>query len=231
MVATKYGAPWAGWILLGALGANVHAEGDSTALNAALKQVTAALGDVRGVVADVEYAEVVNRRPINGTGKVYVNLRGAMRAEIGGDEPRTILFLPPNLYVYRPADKSVKVNDLTDNPDRLAQYLMLGFSPAGSAMKKAYDVRLVDNATLEGKPVLSFLLTPKSKKAKDAARAIARIQLWVDPATGLPAQHQIVHSQGVVELNVRFLNATRDDALPDALFRPQWPEGTKLIRK
>ncbi len=231
MIANPRGTALAGWILFGVLGAGVSAGGDKAAVNAALKQVTQALGDVRGVVADVEYAEIVDQRPIHGTGKLYVSSLGYMRAEIGGDEPRTVLFHPPRLYVYRPADRVVEIDDLTENADRLAQYLMLGFVPAGRALTKGYDVQLVDNAELEGKPVVHFLITPKAKKAKAAARAIARIQLWADPATGFPAQHQIVHAAGVVELNVRYRNVTRDDTLEDALFQPLWPEGTTVMRR
>lgn len=231
MIAKKRSARWAAWVLFGFLGANVNADGDAAAVNAALKQVTKALGDVRGVVADVEYAEIVDKRPIHGTGKLYVDFRGYMRAEIGGDEPRTVLFRPPNLYVYRPALQSVEVDDVTANPGRLAQYLAVGFVPAGSAMKKRYDVQLVGNATLDERSMLGFLLTPNAKKAKEAARAIARIQLWVDPATGFPARQQVVHASGLVELDARVHNVTRDEALPEALFQPNWPEGTKVVRK
>ncbi len=231
MIARTRSISWAGWVLCAVLCAHVSAGEDATALNAALKQVTKALGDVRGVVADVEYNEVVERRPIHGTGKLYVDFRGYMRAEIGGDEPRTVLFHPPNLYVYRPSRQSVEVDDVTTNPDRLAQYLVVGFAPAGSAMKKGYDVQLVGNATLDDRPVLNFVLTPNAKKAKEAARAVARIQLWVDPATGFPARQLVVHASGLVELDARIHNATRDEALPETFFQPNWPEGTKVIRK
>ena len=86
-------------------------------------------------------------------------------------------------------------------------------------------------ATLDDRPVLNFLLTPNAKKAKEAARAVARIQLWVDPATGIPARQLVVHSSGLVELDARIHNAKRDDALSGALFQPRWPEGTKVVRK
>lgn len=231
MMAAKRKAPWAAWVLLGALLANVGVSGDSAALSAALKQLTKATEGVQGIVADVEYTEVVSEQPIHGTGKLYVNSLGCMRAEIGGDDPRTVLFYSPDLYVHRPADRVVEIQDMTANADWLARYLMVGFVPAGSAMKKSYDVELVDNGTLEGKPVFDFLLTPKAKKEKAAAASIARIRLWVDPVTGFPVQHQIVHAAGVVELNVRYLKVTRDDALPDALFRPEWPAGTTVRRK
>ena len=57
--------------------------------------------------------------------------------------------------------------------------------------------------TLDGKPILNFLLTPHAKKSKMAAGAIARIQLWIDPQSGLPAQHEIVHAAGEAQLKAR----------------------------
>jgi outer membrane lipoprotein-sorting protein len=60
---------------------------------------------------------------------------------------------------------------------------------------------------------------------------IARIQLWIDPESGLPAQHEIVHASGEARLRVRYLRISPDDELPDSLFRPDWPAGITTIRK
>ena len=153
---------------------------------------------------------------------------GQLRVEVEGDDPRTMLFSPPYLYIHRASDETVDFYDVTSNPHRLGQYVLLGFVPAGSAMKKRYKVELVSNAKLDDRPVLSFLLTPKDK---EVARAIARIQLWVDPESGLPLQHQVFHAMSDTRLVVRYLGATRDDELPTDLFQPRWPAGTTTIRR
>jgi outer membrane lipoprotein-sorting protein len=222
---------WICCLLVGVLGAGVSAAGDSAAANAALKQVSKATKGVRGIVAEVEYSEIVSKRPINGSGKLYVHFAGFLRVEIAGDEPRTVLFSPPYLYIHRHAERTVEISDVTSNPHRLGQYLLLGFVPSGKELKQRFDVELVENSTLDGNPVLNFLITPRPKRAREAARAIARIQLWVDPDSGLPVQHQIVHASGEAQLNVRYLRVSRDDALPDSLFRPDWPAGTRTIRR
>jgi outer membrane lipoprotein-sorting protein len=219
------------WFVFGLLGAGVHAGGGSAAANDALKQVSAALEGMRGVVAEVDYTELVGETSMQGSGKLYVLSSGFVRADVAGDEPRTVLLAPPYLYTYRHADQAVEVYDVRANPHKLGQYLLLGFVPAGKALKERFDVQLVDNNALDGKPALIFLITPKRKKAKEAALAIARIQLWVDPESGLPMRHEIVHSSGQAELHVRYLNISRDDSLPTDLFQPDWPEGTTLIRK
>jgi outer membrane lipoprotein-sorting protein len=71
-------------------------------------------------------------------------------------------------------------------------------------------------------------MTPKRKQA--AAAAISRIELWVDPLSGLPTQHKIYHVSGETELSIRYLSMKRDDALPASTFMPRWPEGTETVR-
>jgi outer membrane lipoprotein-sorting protein len=217
-----------GLLMTGVLAAGVSAAGDAGATNSALKQVSKATKDVLGIVAEVEYSEIVGKRSIDGSGKLYVNFAGLVRAEIGGDNPRTVLFSPPYLYVHRKEDEVVDFYDVTSNPHRLGQYILLGFVPAGNAMKKRFNVELVETGTLDGSPVLNFLMTPK---LKEVARAIARIQLWVDPENGLPLQQKIFHAASDTRLEIRYRSMTRDDELPASLFQPDWPDGTTTIRK
>ncbi len=102
-----------GWTVVGFLVAGASAGGDSGSVNAALKQVSKATKGVRGIVAEVEYTETVGKRPINGSGKLYVSFDGMVRAEVGGDTPRTLIFTPPYLYIHREADHTVEIYDVT----------------------------------------------------------------------------------------------------------------------
>jgi hypothetical protein len=217
--------------MVGLLGAGLGAGGDSSEVNAALKQVSKATKGLRGIVAEVEWAEDVGERSVHGSGKLFVHFAGLLRVEVGGDVPRTVLFSPPYLYIHDHAEQAVEIYDVTSNPHRLGQYVMLGFVPTGSALKQRFDVALVEDSTLDGEPVLSFLLTPKRKKGYLTATAIARIQLWVDPESGLPVRHHIAHVSGDAKLSVRYLSLSRDDKLPDSMFQPDWPEGTTIVRR
>jgi outer membrane lipoprotein-sorting protein len=229
--AALRGIPLAGCVigsLLASFGGPVEA---ADAATAALKQISKATEGLRGVVADVEYSEIVDKRSMGGSGKLYFHDAGLMRIEIGGDEPGTVLFRPPLLYIHRHADRVVEIYDVTSNPHRLAQYVGFGFAPTGTALKKQFDVDLFQDTTLDGKAVQSFLLVPKPKKAKAIAVAVGGIQLWIDPQSGLPVQQRIVHAQGLSELRVRYLDVTREDELPDSLFQPEWPAGVETVRK
>jgi hypothetical protein len=138
----------------------------------AMKQVSQALKDVRGVEAEIVWVETVRERPREGRGKIYVSFDGWVRAEVGGESRRVVLFVPPYLYEHRVQDKRVEIYNVLTNPHRLGQYILLGFVPAGTAMKKKYEVSLIPNAILDGNPTTSFLLGPKDD---EVSSAIARI--------------------------------------------------------
>ena len=121
-------------IMIGALLFFVSAVAEFDSLKSAFKHIDKSTRGMSGIVADVDYSEVIQKRPAFGKGKLYANMGGLMRAEIGGDTPRTILIYPPYLYIHRINDREVDVYDMIRNPHRLGQYLMLGFAPAGSAM-------------------------------------------------------------------------------------------------
>lgn len=212
-------------LVLGALVAGTSLAQDS--VDSVLKQVSRATKGVRGVVADVEYAEIVGKRPIHGTGKVWVSFDGSVRAEIGGDKPRTLIFAAPYLYVHTHSEKTVEIYDVTFNPHMLGQYVLVGFVPSGKALKKSFDVALGRESTLAGRPVWNLFMTPK---ADPIAKAIARIELSIDPQSGFPVQHKIFHASGETRLEIRYLDTLRDDELSPSLFRPKWPAGTKTIK-
>ena len=100
------------WLVIGVLAAGVSAAGDSGSVGAALKQVSKATKGVRGIVAEVEYTETVGKRTINGSGKLYVSFDGSVRAEVGGDAPRTLIFTPPYLYIHRESFRVARATDL-----------------------------------------------------------------------------------------------------------------------
>ena len=217
-----------GCVVVALLAVGASSTAGSKPVDAALKQVSKATKGLTGLVAEVEYSEIISKRSVSGSGKFYVHFGGLLRAEVGGDTPQEMILFPPYLYVHRINARTVDIYDVMASPGMLGQYLLLGFMPAGKAMKKEFDVQLVENATLDGKPVFNFLMVPKSK---DLTRSVARIQLWVDPETGLPLQHKIFHASGETQLEVRYVSITLDDELSVSLFQPDWPDGVEQIQR
>jgi len=197
-------------------------------LKDALKQIDRALEDLSGLTAEVAWEEQVESEKVEGRGKVWISLDGRFRGEVEGGNPRTMLLVPGTLHVYRPLDGTAEVSSTVDNPERLVQYALLGFAPAGSALKKQYEVSLIREEELDGQHVLLFTLVPKSEKLK---AVIPNVMLWVDTATWLPARQLFRHGGGFLQITTRYSNVTPESDLPDERFEPVWPEGTEVFRK
>jgi outer membrane lipoprotein-sorting protein len=192
----------------------------------ALREIDRALSDLRAVEVRAEWNELFESQRVDGAATMWIDLAGRVRADVEGDNPRTILSVPPYLWIYRPLEGAVERFFVDDQPDLLAQYVVVGFVPGGSALNKRYKVKLVREDELDGRLALLFELVPKDEAARAAVPAI---MLWVDRTTWLPAQQLIRHGAGGLQVTVRYVDLTPVEQLPAGKFRPQWPEGTELI--
>ena len=208
-----------------AIGGSAEASETGWTLKSALKRIDKELKQLRGIRCEVQYAEVTASAPIEGSGEFYFNFGGKARADIGGANPRTFLVVDPYLYIHDVNKRIVRTYELFKSHHRLAKYAVVGFFPSGTVLKQRFKVTLTGEATLDGTKVLRFLLVPKKDEFEGA---ISKIQLWVDQATWLPAQQKIFHAGGQTSLTIRYLSVVRDDDLPASLFRPEWPEGTRI---
>ncbi len=197
-------------------------------LKDALKQIDRAMKDLRGLTADVQWEERIESDKVEAQGKVWIGLDGRFRGEVAGSNPRTILLVPGTLQVYRPLDGTAEVSSPAANPNRLVQYALVGFAPAGSALKKDYEVSLIREDDLAGQKTLLFTLVPKSEPIK---AAVPNLMLWVDTTTWLPAKQLFRHGGGVLQVTVRYTAVTPHNDLPAERFQAAWPEGTRILQE
>lgn len=195
-------------------------------VKSALKQIDKATRGWRGVTAEAHWDEQFQSSHITGSARVHVRSLGELRGEVGGANPATVLVSPLYIHRYDPARQTVRSTYAPKHPDLLVQYVLLGFVPTGTALKKDFKVNLVREEVVDGRSTLMFTLVPRSE---DLQAVIQPITLWIDTTTWLPAQQRIRHNDGGVQITVRYLEMTRADDLPNDLFRPDWPEGTRVI--
>jgi outer membrane lipoprotein-sorting protein len=230
---------WSGWpakvigvlALFGCLSSGggpdvAAAEPGPWTLKSALKQIDKETKGFIGIRAEVQYIGGQGVSSINGTGTMYVSQDGRARFDIPGDEPRSAFWLYAYFLAHDPTMNTVTSTNLLINPQALPQYALLGFVPTGNALKKKYDVQLIGEETLDGKQVLFFTLTPKPK---DVKKSVEMIRLWIDLATWFPAKQEMLLTGSDSKLVVNYRTLVRDDNLPDSLFRPKIPAGTKKI--
>lgn len=195
----------------------------------ALKQMDRATAEAGGITAEIEYEELYRSRTVSGSGTIQVRFDGRVRADIGGSSPRTFLVSQGYLHLYNPVDEAVEVFLMAANPDMLAQYALIGFQPAGSQLKKQYELTVIEETTLpDGRNALLLDLKPKSKQV---AGIVTKIRLWVDTDNWMPAAQLVFHKPSGIQVSVRYSGVSLGADLPNETFRANWPEGTKTIRR
>jgi len=206
-----------------------EASGKQWSLKSVLKQMDKATKGLKRIAGEVHWDEKGAARPFSGSGKVYVDFKGNIRAEVEGSTPRTFLALLPRIYLYRPYEELVESYYVPDHPDLLSQYALVGFYPTGSMLKQDYKITLVSQGMLEdGREAVRLELLPRSRAAQ---AAILPLALWVDTASWLPAQMEIRHKTAPVHVKLTFTGLVKDDLITNETFEPRWPEGTTVTRK
>jgi len=209
--------------------AGVSAMGATTSVDDVLKQVDKVAKGVKGITADVTLVAVeAGEEKTNESGAAFVSLDGKMRIELTGDDPTTILCTPSDLYIHQPSKMTVREFKLQKHPERVEQYTLLGFSPAGTALKKDFLMTVIEEGSLDGSKFVLLELTPTED---DLRSVVSKIQLWIDQSTYLPIQQRMHHGAADTHLTVRYRNVSRDDKLDQAKFKPSWPKGTTKVKE
>ncbi|HXV76921.1 MAG TPA: hypothetical protein VD788_11460 [Candidatus Polarisedimenticolaceae bacterium] len=225
MFARKAGWSWLSVVLL----AGLPVAAEEWTLKSVLKQVDRQTKEARWVTAEIAWNEFLGSAiDHDGDGKVWIDLAGRMRAEVGGSNPRTLLLSPAYVQLYKPLEQVAEVYETLFQPDLLVQYAMLGFAPRGSKLKQDYDVALVKRDEVDGRNTFLLELTPRST---ETAASVPVVMVWIDETTWLPARQLIRQSNGGLQVSVSYRHLTVEPSLPEQTFRADWPAGTTVIGK
>ena len=198
-------------------------------LDGVLKQLDRVAGDFHSLTADVERTKVtvvVNDRSTD-SGQMFVRRDDKMRIDLTVPDPQTILRDGDHLYIFKPKIRQVEEYDLGKHRALVDEFLLLGFGTSGQDLKKSYLVTLQGEETLDGAKVVRLELTPK---ADDVRNEIAKIELWVDEATWLPAQQQFYENGTQDYFIIRYTHMARNVNIADSRFKQRWPSGTTRIK-
>ncbi|MGH9716219.1 MAG: LolA family protein [Candidatus Acidiferrales bacterium] len=184
--------------------------------------------DFHSLSANMERTKVtvvVNDRSTE-RGNLFV--RGdKMLLQIKAPDPRTILRLGDNLYIYNPGLKRVEEYNLGKNRALVDQFLLLGFGTRGSELERGYDVKLLREERIDNQQVVVLDLTPKSPQV---LHQISKIQIWLSESTWLPVQQEFYEAGSGDYSIVRYSNVVRNPQIPDSTFRQNWPKGTQKVK-
>jgi len=197
-------------------------------LNAVLHELDMSAKNFHSLSADVERTKVtvvVNDKSTE-TGTILVH-GDKMLLEMKAPDARTILRTGDNLYLYNPGLKRVEEYNLGKNRAMVDEFLLLGFGTQGKSLEKSYVVTLLGEPSLDDRKTIELELVPRS----DAVRKqIARVDLWLDPASWLPVQQQFFETGSGDYSIVKYSHVVRNSSISEAEFKPHWPKGTEHVK-
>jgi outer membrane lipoprotein-sorting protein len=197
-------------------------------LDAVLSQLDEWAKTFHSLSADVERTKVtvvVNDRSTE-TGTILV--RGdKMLLEIKAPDPRTILRVGDNIYLYEPGLKRVEEFNLGKNRGVVDQFQLLGFGTEGKELRKSYKIALVGEVPLDDKKTVELELISKSE---DVSKQFSKIQIWFDESNWLAVQQQFFEAGSGDYMIVRYSKMVRNPNIPDSKFKQHWPKGTEKIK-
>ncbi len=196
---------------------------------AVLKQLDAEAKDFHSLTADIERTKVtvvVNDRSTE-TGQILVRQDQKMRIELTKPDPRTVLRDGDDLYLYNPKTHRVEEYNLGKHRSLVDQFLLLGFGTPGSELKKGFLLTVLGEEMLDNQKTILLELTPRSEEVRNQ---VAKIHLWIDQATWLPAQQKFFETGSGDYFIVRYTNIARNLKIADSRFKPHWPKGTTKVK-
>jgi outer membrane lipoprotein-sorting protein len=198
-------------------------------LESVMKQLDQEARNFHSLTADIERTKVtivVNDKSTE-SGKLFVRRDDKMRIEFAEPDAKTLLRSGNELFLYNPKIKQVEEYDLSKHRALVDQLLLLGFGTSGAELQKGYLVTFVGEEEMDKRQVVKLELTPRSDEAR---KQIAKIHIWIDESTWLPAQQQLFETGSGDYFIIRYTNVVRNPKLSDNEFKPHWPKGVAHVK-
>ncbi len=183
----------------------------------------------RSLTADIERTKVtvVVDDKSTESGQILVRRDDKMRIDFTKPDPRTILRIGNDLYLYNPKINQLEEYDLSKRRALVDQFLLLGFGTSGNALKKSFLLVLLGEEIIDNRKTLKIELTPKSD---DVRNEVSKIQIWVDEATWLPDQQEFFETGSGDYLIIRYANVVRNANISDNSFKQKWPKDVSRVK-
>jgi len=197
-------------------------------VEAVLGELDESAKDFHSLSADMERTKVTVVVNDHSTETGVILVRGdKMLLDMKAPSARTILRTGDNLYIYTPGLKRVEEYNLGKNRALVDQFLLLGFGTAGKELRKSYLITVMGEEKLDDKKTVKLELTPKSEAVRNQ---IAKIQIWLDESSWLPAQQEFIEAGSGDYSIVRYSKVVRNPGIPDSEFKQRWPKGTERVK-
>jgi outer membrane lipoprotein-sorting protein len=194
-------------------------------MDSAVKQLDRQGSDMESVLAEVslDYGASADTAGKVKSGRIYVSKDGKVR--INATDPAGLVMLLEGRTVHYYNETLARVDEysLSKHPNRMEQFIPLGFGTTGRDFERDYLVTFLGEDRIGDRRVLGLELTPKDD---DLRAIVSKIQIYVDQASWLQ-----IMSRGNESLTIDYSGTARNLALNSDLFKDDWPRGTQKVRK
>jgi outer membrane lipoprotein-sorting protein len=168
-----------------------------TEIGEILSDTNEAAKRLKTVTANMDYTKVTVLVDDKSTesGQLFFRKGKTTEIRIAFDKPESkiLLFRRNKGEIYLPKINQIQEYDLGQKSDMVQQFLLLGFGTDTSELRKAYNIKYIQEDDLEGDATVLLELSPRTATV---ATQIAKIQIWVNEESWLPAQQKFFESGG-----------------------------------
>jgi outer membrane lipoprotein-sorting protein len=207
------------WAFLDAV-AQGEISSDTNKILLHMDQTNQSLSCLTANLTETKVTIVVNDTSVS-TGKLfYKRTRNGSVTKLEYEKPelKTLLIDKNKVWIYEPKIKHLQEIDLGKGHSEEV-FFVTGIGQSGTAIAKSYDVRLLDEDSVDGVKTSVLELKPKSEKV---SALFAKICLWVDQSRWIPVQTRLTESSGDY-LTIRFDDMRFNPSLPDKTFKLNIP--------
>ena len=205
-------------------------KGKHTDLTEILSQMNDASKRLKTLSTNLEYTKVTVLVNDKSTQSGQLFYRKGKTTEICIDfqkpERKMLLFKKNKGEIYLPKINQIQEYNLEQNSGLVQQFLLLGFGSDTGELKKAYNVKYLQEEDMEGDTTVQLELVPR--KANVAAQ-VSKIQIWVSEESWLPTQQKFFEAGGDY-LIATYSGVKVNRLLPASTFELDAPNNAKRVK-
>lgn len=128
--------------------------------------------------------------------------------------------------IYLPKINQIQEYDVGRRSELVQQFLLLGFGTEVGELRKAYDLKFVDEEDIAGETAAVLELTPRRS---DVAAQLSKVQLWISEDSWLPVQQKFFETGGDY-LIARYSSTKVNREIPSSTFEIKAAKGAKRVK-
>lgn len=155
-------------------------------------------------------------------GDVLLQVPGRLRWNYTSPQPSAMVIKDGRFSRYIPKSKQVFLGQAKGEAD-----LLVGFGPGAAGLGKKYEVTLVGEEAVDGKPTFVLDLKPRPEQASSGL--FSGIRLWVDKARSIPVQTRLTEPTGD-HTTIRFTGVVLNGPVAGSAFDLKLPSGVEEVK-